>query len=146
MDMSGAVILVPESDHMETAEQRYIAQIIRDYDPYLELQYIPPDKRVAGDKPWAVIHRPPGRPAYFVLYADECDQRILEQLWRADNAKGDPISDMDAKNAAIKAIAYQRYLDESAANADLFAHAMHSPLNTYKYHNPHTGELVTIRN
>lgn len=142
-DFGGAVIL--GETITISPDQEYIAEIIKDYDPHLELQYIPPDSLFPGQKPFRVVHRPPGKPEYIVFYADVCDQRILERLWTHDNARTNVLTDQEAREAATKALAYKRWMEENEDASNQFAHAMASPLNVYKYHGS-DGALKTIRN
>jgi len=110
-----------------------IARIIKDYEPTLELAYIPPDKREPGDVPFAVIHRPVDKPAYIVLTADVCDERILEQLFIADNKQGDALSRLDAHNASLEAIKMKEQLDREEEQQEITESIIKSPLNTYKH-------------
>lgn len=110
-----------------------IARIIKDYDPELELAFIPPANREPGDVPFAVIHRPAGQPAYIVGTYWHCDGRILEDLFMADNKQGDVLDRMDAHNAAVEAIRLKELADKEAETADLAWHILRSPLNTYKH-------------
>lgn len=78
----------PDSDgHFVSEKQRRIAEILRDYDPSLELQWIPPDQRSESDAAFRVVHRAPGRAPYLVLTASELDERLLARVFAADQQR-----------------------------------------------------------
>lgn len=113
-----------------------IDALLKGIDPYLELQFIPPgDRGILDTKPWAVVHRPPNMPAYFVLYAEEADERILARVLRADTQKQNVLSEVEALNKAREAM-------NAKANADRMAeaHALaYSVWNSPKIHYRHNG-------
>jgi hypothetical protein len=109
-------------DHMR------IAEIIQDYNPDLALAWIPPELRRDEDKKvWAVLER-----GTVVATFEECDERILEHIWRHDNAKHNVLADLEAHNAAIEAINLKKQIEESEARQDLVASVIKSPLHWYK--------------
>jgi hypothetical protein len=133
MELSG--IGVPTEDGRWVSENHArIAEIIKDYDSELELAYIPPDKREPGDVPFAVVHRPMGKPAYVVFTSDSCDERLLTRLFAADGAKqGNILTNLDAHNAAVEVIRTKERMDEIEERDDLVHSIVKSPLNTYKH-------------
>lgn len=135
MDLSLGTVFVPtEGGYFVDENQARIAEIIKDYDPELELAWIPPDKRQPGDQPFAVIHRPMGKPEYVAFYADSCDERILERIFTGDvrNHGGTILDRVDAKNAAVKAVQMKKQIDELDEAADEAAHVLKSPLSKYR--------------
>lgn len=127
-------VYVPAEDGTFISEKHArIAEIIKDYEPTLELAWIPPDKRNPGDKPFAVIHRPLGGQPYIVCYADEADERLLGRVFSMDQAAGNPLAAMDAHNAAIKAVELKKQQEEMDEAHDLAASVLRSPLNVYKH-------------
>jgi hypothetical protein len=75
---------LPEGGHFVSEKQRRINEILRDYNPTLELQWIPPSDRSDHDVAFRVVHRPPGRPPYVVLTASECNEALLARVFEAD--------------------------------------------------------------
>lgn len=127
-------IATPEGYFVSREHQR-IAEIIQDYDPDLYLVFIPPADRNHDDpteKPWAVVHMPGGKAPYFVFYADECDERILERLWRNDQNVNNPLSELEAKEAAQQAIKYKKEMEQLEMQADIAKSMIRSPLHTYR--------------
>jgi hypothetical protein len=127
-------VYVPaEGGALVSERQARIAEIIKDYDPELELAYIPPAKREPGDRAFAVVHRPLGRPAYVAFYADECDENLLARVFAGDNAKHDVMSDVAAKNAAHEALKLKKQMEDAEERKDLVQSIIKSPLNTYRH-------------
>lgn len=105
---------ITEDGHWVSAETQRIAQIIHDYDPNLELAWIPPENRELNDtKPFAVMHTDRTGKKYVVmtLTEGEVDHRVLARLWAADNQNGNVLSDLEATQAAHRAIEMQRTLE-----------------------------------
>lgn len=135
IDLSLGTVLVPTSDgYLIDENHARIAEIIKDYDSELELAWIPPDKRLPGDSPFAVIHRPMGKPEYIAFYADVCDERIIERIFIGDVKRhgGTILNEIDAKNAAVKAVQMKKQMDELDAQADKAQHVLKSPLHKYR--------------
>jgi hypothetical protein len=100
-----------------SAEFNRLAEIIEDYDSYLELRWIPPDKRETQlDKAqcYCIIDT---RNNKIVLFANELDSPvdILARLWGMDSNKGNVLSRLDAHNAAVKAMRLKEELDKKEA-------------------------------
>jgi len=121
-------------DGFISEKQARVASIIQDYDPDLELVWIPPNQRLPEDdgKEFAVLHR---RPDYIVFYvrADEVDERVLQRLWRSDNSNGNVLNAMDAHNAAVEAMRMREQLDREEETADIARTVLASKLNTFKH-------------
>ena len=115
-------------------KQERVAAIIKDYDPDIELVWIPPINRLTEDdgKEFAVMHR---NPDYIIFYAkaDEIDERLLQRLWRSDNSNGNVLNAMDAHNAAVEAMRMREQLDREEETADIARTVLTSKLNTFKH-------------
>jgi hypothetical protein len=127
----------PESGHFISSTHQRIAEIIKDYDPDLELAWVPPDKRIVGDdKVFAVIDRARN---YVVLEftEEEADHRILARLWNNDVAKqGGPEAlwdKMERERIALKAIELKEQLDRRQELLDFAATVIKSPLHSFKH-------------
>lgn len=108
-------------DEWISAEFNRLAEIIEDYDPYLELQYIPPGKRetqVDKSKCYRIVDT---RNNKIVLFANELDSPvdILARLWGMDSAHGNVLTRLDAHNAAVKAMQLKEEIDAKEAELDL---------------------------
>lgn len=108
--MANGHYYLPENGSFISEKQRRINEILHDYDPTLELQWIPPGSRSAEDVAFRVVHRPPGRPAYVILTSSECDERLLARVFEADQQRaaqrlggnGNLLNFIDNYNAALE--------------------------------------------
>ena len=133
-------ILDAESGYALSQEHQRIAEIIKDYEPTLELAWIPPDKR--GDLedfayPFAIIHRPPNLRPYIVrkLQEHEVDHRLLAWLWSSDRARNglDLGEQLQNEATARQILQLKERADEMAEKHDIAASILGSPLNTYRH-------------
>lgn len=74
----------PVDGHFISQKQIRINEVLQDYDPNLQLQWIPPDKRSERDLAFRVVHFNPGKAPYLVCIAEECDERLLARVFEAD--------------------------------------------------------------
>lgn len=129
----------PGSGSFVHAKHQRIAEIIHDYNPDLELAWIPPAQRTVEDtKPFMVIHNQADGKRYpvFSLSEDELDERVLARLFFSDMRKHRPNDVMTAIEAAEAAEAIYRakeHEDEMAEARDLAIHVLKSPLHKYKH-------------
>lgn len=119
--------------HLLSADHARIAQIIHDYDPRLELAYIPPNMRGPEDThPYAVIYNNPqtgNRDLVMRLRETEVDHRVLARLWEADSSNGTQLIDkLDAEDAARRAIEMQKRMDEEAEAREMAAWMIKAPV------------------
>ena len=136
MYMGNAVLLGQESGHGISVKHQRIADIIRDYDPTLELAWIPPEQRDFSDiEPFAVIHRPYGKPSYvaMTLREDQINETLLARLWSHDSKNGDVLTWVEAQDAAAKAVKMKEQMDDAEMKEDLVKHIVGSHKNTYTH-------------
>lgn len=138
INFSDAAILDPQRGALSAKHER-IAEIIQDYDPNLELAWIPPDERTAFDRaPFAIIHNSPkGR--YIVGYfrEDQMNHQIIAHLFKINNANRNVLTDLEAEEAAIKALEYKTLMDEQAEREDFAKHLIKT--RKHRYH--HNGKV-----
>lgn len=132
----GDVYVPTEQGYFVSEKHARVAEAISEYDATLELAWIPPDRREPGDKPFAVIHRPMGSPAYVVCYADDCDERLLARVFSMDQKNGNSLETIDAHNDAVRALALKKQMEEMQEAHELSASILRSPKSVYK-HNGH---------
>lgn len=118
----GMAYVPAEGGYMVSERHARIAEILQDYDPALELAWIPPDKREPGDKPFAVVHRPGNQPPYVVFYSDDPDESLLTRIFDNDNSRKDVLSVMEARNAAQKAMDMKIQMEKAEERMDLVSH------------------------
>ena len=126
----------PTNDgHFISEKQRRINEIIQEYDPNLELQWIPAGQRSTDDVAFRVVARPPGRAPYLVLTAEEADERLLARLFVADqqNATGgrNVLSYLDNYNNAIEIYRAKTREEARVEDHDLAASIIRSNKSSY---------------
>lgn len=126
---------VPHSDGRWINERvSRIVEIIRDYDPNLEVCWIPPDKREPGDAAFAIVETGPSglrTVAFYVQTEAEFDERILARVFAGDTTKNDVYGNLEAQNAAVEAIKLKRQMEAWEEEKDHMRHVLKSPLNKY---------------
>jgi hypothetical protein len=129
-------IYVPNTDDIHgwvSSKFELLAEILQDYDPYLELRWIPPDKRTRDDKkPYVVVDTHSNTP---VKYASELDipEQILADIITADGKHGDVLSKLEAGEAAYKLFQMKKFMNDMEEAADEAKFFMKSPLNTIRF-------------
>jgi hypothetical protein len=129
----GSAYVATDEGYFVSQEHQRIAEIINDYEPTLNLVWIPPDKREPGDSPFAVMHSPLGQPPYIVFHADECDERIIQRVFAADSKHHDILTELEINNRAAEAIKLKREMDEAEEKKDVVKSIVKSPKQKYKH-------------
>jgi len=91
-----------------------LANVIRDYDPYLELEMVPIEQwpnLIDKSKVFRIVDT---RCNKIVLYAESLARpdEILAAIWSMDQKNGNVIVRMDKLNAAQKALDMKKQMDE----------------------------------
>lgn len=127
-------IHVPAEDGTFISETHArIAEILKDYDPDIDLLWIPPANRMPGDKPFAVAKTEPSGKRYIICYADECDERLLARIWSMDASKHNIAAQLDAATAAREALRLKKEQERLEEAHDMAATILKSPLHTYRH-------------
>lgn len=101
-----------------------IAAVIRDYDPELELAWIPPENRDDSDtKPFCIIHNSPDGSRVPVSFwrEDQIDERLIEWCFENDFKKHSPdaiFNRLEARNLAKKLMETKSYQAEDEARKE----------------------------
>ena len=111
-----------------SAEHQRIAQVIHDYDPTLELAWIPPEARQQRKISFCSDSSPNNAP-YIVmrLQETEVDHRVVARLWGADNNNGNVLSAIEADEAARRALEMLRREEETLEAKEKAAWAIKAP-------------------
>ena len=129
-----------ESGYILHAQHQRIAEIIKDYNPELELVWIPPDRRDPEDvKPFAVVHNQKDGSQYPVMFLseDEMDHRVLKRIFLSDMTKARPqdvMNEIEAEEAAKRIMAAKEQEDIAAEKRDFAMSLLRSNKNWY-HHN-----------
>jgi hypothetical protein len=113
-----------------------VVEAIHEYCPEIEVQWIPEGQRDADTAAFRLIHHIPGGEPYIIRYVkteQEFDARVLKELMLGDQRFGKlTIGEIEAAEAAAKAVARQRFLD-GIEEANEIAHSVFkSNKSTYK--------------
>lgn len=127
------MVFIPTDEGIWVSEEfSRLAELIKDYDSYLELRWIPPDKRTREDKkPYVVIDTRINQP---VLYASEEDPPvgILSKIYGADEKNGNTLQNLDLHNTAVRAMEIKKNMDELEDAHDRAKFFLRSPFNYMK--------------
>lgn len=127
-----------------------LAEILHDYNPYLELVFIPSSKRDDTDThPFAIKDNSPWRKPYIVRHISEREiedpQRILEWLFEGDLSKhglSDIMARSKAHEAAVELLKLKRENDIAEERQELAAALIsggRDKLNAFR----HNGKIFT---
>lgn len=124
----------PVDGHFVSEKQVRINEILHDYDPSLQLQWIPPDKRSSQDLAFRVVCFPPGKPPYLVLTAEEADERLLARVFEADQASSpNKLNYIDNYNNALELMKAKQSQEKRMEDHELAASILRSPKSSYKH-------------
>ena len=132
----GSIYLPDENGHFISENQRRIAEILQDYDPNLQLQWIPPDKRGPQDYAFRIVDQNRNRgSAYVICFANECDERLLARVFHADQQRSNnnALTYLDAHEAAVRAMKLKSAMEERYELHDLTASVWRSNKIHYKH-------------
>lgn len=112
-----------------------LAEIIQDFDSYLELVYIPPAQRTDPQdhaRAYAIVDNNPRFKRHVIMYAphDVDPQKLLAALWNSNSDKNDVLGYIDAEEAARKAFEMKKQVEEDEAKQDMVRWWLKTPLHT----------------
>lgn len=115
-----------------------VVQAIKEYDPDIEVQWIPVSVREEGQAAFRLMYFPKdGTPPYVMFHVkteEEFDARVLKKIMVNDQARQGKLTydEIEMAEKAAQAVARQAYLDELEEMNDLAYHVLKSNKNTYK--------------
>lgn len=119
-----------------SAKIERLVQAIKDYEPELEVKWVPPAQRTEGMAAYAIEHHAPGNAPYVLMYVqndEEFDERVLMRIIQNDQRNGQArLSDLEAWEATLKSIERQKFLDSMEEANDIAHHVFRTHLNTYR--------------
>lgn len=93
----------PVDGHFVSQKQIRINEVLKDYDPSLQLQWIPPNERSSSDLAFRVVCFPPGRAPYAICFAEDADERLLAKVFEADQQNSpDKLNWLENYNRALE--------------------------------------------
>jgi hypothetical protein len=136
MSLFGGYIADPISGQFVSEKHARIAEIIQDYNPNLELKYLPAAVRTIADlgKEFCVIHRDPETFAeYVVMYVaeDDLDHRVIATLFDMDSSRTDIEARLTNLETAAELVRMKEKMDIEEERRDKITSILKSPLHTY---------------
>jgi hypothetical protein len=120
-----------------------IVELIREYDPNLEVKWIPEKMRRPDEPAFMITERlRDGREvvAFYVQSEADFNEAVLARIYEGDNSKHDVQKRVDAQNAAVNRIREAKQAEEVAQYADL----MRSMITTKKHYYRHDGKKYSL--
>lgn len=134
-------IFIPTDDgRWVNADFERLARNIQDYDPALELRWIPPEHRTREDKkPYCIVDT---HTETVVLHASELDTPadILTRLYLADNDNGSVLDRIEAHNLAVQNLKMAEWLDEREEMREQAKFLLFTPLHYVKFNGKKLNE------
>lgn len=136
--------MIHDNDRMVATEDgtfvservQYIVEAIKNYDPDITVEYIPPRARVEGVPAYRIIHNASGLEPYVMFHVKdetEFDERVLKKIIMNDQSKSKtPLSEYDAWEEAQRRIFQEVFKERIEEANDIAYHVLRSPLNTYR--------------
>ena len=140
VSLRGAVLLDRGGDMSKTHER--VARMLKEYNPELELQYIPEQDRGAFDaKPFRVIHNSPRFGVYIVGHfaAKDVNETLIAHIFKHDRKNRSVITDLEDDERAREAMLMRAALDKHEERLDLAHSILRSKKNVYR----HNGKKYT---
>lgn len=134
-------IFDPESGYLLSEKHIRIAQLIKEYDPNLELMWIPPEDRSSNEPQldtFCIAYRSHTGDINVVrrLVESEVDERLIAWLWQNDMARQNPkdiIARLDAEVEQEKRDREKRHAEIREEARDKANTILRSPLHTFKH-------------
>ena len=134
MDLTQSHVFV--DGQLVSAKVQRIVQAIKDYEPELEVKWVPPAARTEGQAAYAICHNPVGRPSYVLFYVkndEDFDERVLAKIIANDQRNGQQTyTDFEAWEQSKKLLEKQAFLDKMEEAKDIAAFVAKTHLNTIR--------------
>lgn len=126
----------PVDGHFVSEKQIRINEILQEYDPTLQLQWIPSDQRSANELAFRVVCFPLGKAPYLVCTSEEADERLLAKVFEADQRNStNKLSYIDNYNNALELTRAKEAFEKRQQDHELAA----AVLRSRKSHFVHGG-------
>ena len=138
LNTTGAVLLHGTGDLSVTHSR--VAELLQDYNPELELQYIPEQDRGAFDaRPFRVIHKSVNG-TYVVGYfkEDEVNEKLIAHIFKHDRKNRNILTDLEDEEAARDALLLREKLDAQEEARAIAESMIKSKKSTYR----HNGKTI----
>jgi hypothetical protein len=134
----------PVNGHFVSQKQVRINEILQDYDPTLQLQWIPPTDRSSNDLAFRVVCFPLGRAPYVVCFSEEADERLLAKVFEADQANSpNKLTYIENFNNALELVRAKADEERRQEDHAIAAAAIRNNKSSFTFYN-HRGELMDL--
>lgn len=115
-----------------------IVEIIKEYDPMLEVRWLPRDKRIDGADAFQIVDNRINRVAFSVKDEASFDETVLARIFESDMAahSNSPLTmgqKIDALNTATKLLKLKTQNEEDEDRNDKITTILKSPMNAYTH-------------
>ena len=112
-----------------------IVEAIKDYEPNIDVQWVPPTARAEGQPAFKIVYTSPLaiETLFHVQTEDEFDERVLLRIIANDQRRGPvKLTELELFDQAQRLLAQQDWLDKMEEANDVAYHVLKTHLNTYK--------------
>lgn len=126
-------------------KQRRVNEILQDFDPNLQLQWIPPGRRNEKDEPFRVVCMPVNGRPYLICTAMEADERLLATVFqsRQNSNTGNLLTWLDNYNSAKEIYNAKINHDRRQEQHEMAQAVIRNNKSSYLIKNKH-GELIDL--
>lgn len=125
-----------DDGHFISAKVSRIVELIRNFDPRLDVKWVPPNHREPGDPAFAIVERIADGREQVVFYVDseeEFNERVLARIYESDVEHNDVMGKIEANDRAVRAANELRRRDQMEEAHDLMRSVIRSPKHTYSH-------------
>lgn len=143
--------IITDDGRWVNADYAYLAEVIKDYDEFLALGWIPPEHRqpevdpITGQVtehifPYAILDSRTGK-VVFHIFETETPEDVLTRLFLSDDRHGPVLDRLQARNDAIEIWNAKKNMEQLQEAEDEALHMVKSPMNYYQYKHPVDGVI-----
>jgi len=143
MDVKKRLIEMSDGSYVES-DVLNVVEKIRAYDPNLNVKYCDPRLADPDDPPYKVVELCPDGVERVVFMVWELNEKVLERLYAADNARTNVLLDIHGNNLLAKKEQERRYREVCLEDQDILLHYVKSPKSKWSFKRREDGAIVTI--
>jgi hypothetical protein len=143
MDIKKRLIEMSDGSYVES-DVLNIVEKIRAYDSNLNVKYCDPRLADPADPPYKIVERCPDGIERVVFGVWELNEKVLERLYAADNARTNVLLDLHGNNILAKKEQDRRFNEISLEDQDLVSHLLKSPKGRYSFRRRMDDALIVV--
>ncbi len=136
-------MIISEDGRFRSSKMQRLAEIFEDYDPELELQWIPPEYRTSDHSPqYRLVHNSSRFGTYVIgkFYEHDDPEQVLARFIAGDTRRFDVLGQLEAQEVAQDAFRMKKWLDEQDERTDMVRMFMSD--RNYLHMTDHKGDKV----